>query len=46
MQIAEFSKMVDKGLRSPETLKQWKSTRNKIVKFLPFAYGETDVDIS
>lgn len=46
MQIAEFSKMVDKGLRSSETLKQWKSTRNKIVEFLPFAYGETDLDIS
>lgn len=45
MQIAVFSKMVEKGLRSPETLKQWKSTRNKIVEFLPFAYGETDLDI-
>ncbi|HEX5553181.1 MAG TPA: Arm DNA-binding domain-containing protein [Chitinophagaceae bacterium] len=28
--IGEFTKMVDKGLRSSETLKQWKATRRKL----------------
>jgi len=46
MQIKEFSIMVDKKLRSNETLKQWRSTRKKIVEFIRFEYGQDDLDIS
>lgn len=41
--IANFKKMVDKGLRSPETLKQWKATRNKIVEFVKHEYDTDDI---
>jgi len=34
LQIKEFSELVEKKLRSPETLKQWKATKNKISEFL------------
>lgn len=44
--IHEFSKMVDKGIRSKETLKQWKATRKKIIEFLKFEYEAADMDIS
>jgi len=43
--ISDFSKMVAKGLRSKETLKQWRSTRNKIEEFLIFEYSCKDLDL-
>jgi len=46
MHIREFSKMVDKGLRSYETLKQWRATRKKIAEFLQFQLGQADIDVS
>lgn len=36
--IVDFTKMVKKGLRSPDTLRQWRATRNKIVEFLKFQF--------
>ncbi len=44
--IHEFAKMVDKGIRSKETLKQWKATRKNIIEFLKFEYEAADMDIS
>ena len=43
--IADFAKMVTKGLRSPETLKQWNSTRKKIEEFIIFEYACKDIDL-
>ncbi|CDT07340.1 Integrase family protein [Sphingobacterium sp. PM2-P1-29] len=34
--IAKFGKLVDEGERSGETLKQWKSSKNKVIEFLCF----------
>ncbi|HEY9001643.1 MAG TPA: phage integrase SAM-like domain-containing protein [Mucilaginibacter sp.] len=51
LHIANFKKMVDKKLRSPETLKQWNATRKKIEEFLVTQFrlkdiGLTDLDYS
>ncbi|RVT99770.1 site-specific integrase [Mucilaginibacter limnophilus] len=43
--IANFAKMVEKGLRSAETLKQWRATRKKLVNFLQFQYRATDLEL-
>ena len=46
MHIRDFTKMVEKELRSYETLKQWKATRKKIVEFLQFEYSTEDIAVS
>ncbi|MDB5133737.1 MAG: integrase [Mucilaginibacter sp.] len=43
--ITNFEKMVEKGLRSSETLKQWNSTRTKLQEFLPYRYGAFDMNL-
>jgi site-specific recombinase XerD len=43
--ITNFEKMVEKGLRSKETLKQWNSTRTKLQEFLQFRYGAFDMNL-
>ena len=45
LHIANFKKMVDKGLRSGETLKQWNATRKKIEEFLVEQYQLIDMDL-
>ncbi len=44
--IKEFTEMVDKKLRSKETLKQWKSTRNKIMEFINNELKTSDLELS
>ena len=44
--IADFKKMVDKKVRSPETLKQWNSTRTKLEEFIIFGYACKDLDLA
>jgi site-specific recombinase XerD len=46
LHIANFKKMVEKGLRSPETLKQWNATRKKIEEFLINQFRTKDIDLS
>lgn len=43
--IKDFEQMVDRGLRSGETLRQWRSTRNKILEFVLYAFGKNDLDL-
>lgn len=43
--IANFAKMVEKKLRSGETLKQWRSTRKKIEEFVLSEYQCCDIDL-
>lgn len=43
--VKNFEEMVDKGIRSAETLRQWKSTRNKISEFIQYAFGKNDLDL-
>ncbi len=43
--IAQFAKMVTKKLRSPHSLRQWRSTRNKIVEFLKYEYSCSDIEL-
>ncbi len=38
--------MVDKGQRSNDTLKHWKTTCNKVKAFIPFQYGTADIDLA
>jgi site-specific recombinase XerD len=45
LHISNFEKMVERDLRSNETLKQWRSTRNKLHEFLPFSYGMVDIEL-
>ncbi|CAH0142435.1 MULTISPECIES: Arm DNA-binding domain-containing protein [unclassified Pedobacter] len=40
--IKDFSELVEKEIRSKETLKQWKATQKKIVEFLKFEFKVTD----
>lgn len=40
--IVKFGKLVDEGKRSKETLRQWKSTRKKVVDFIIYKYNEED----
>lgn len=44
--IATFDAKVQKGLRSSETLKQWRTTRAKLVAFLTFEYKVKDVPLT
>jgi len=44
--IANFKKMVDKKLRSPETLKQWNATRKKIEEFLVTQFHLKDIELA
>jgi len=44
--IANFAKMVEKGLRSGETLKQWYATRKKIENFIIFQYRCVDLPLN
>ncbi len=44
--INEFEKLVEKALRSRETLKQWKATKKKIAQFLQVELTEDDIDLS
>lgn len=46
LHIANFKKMVEKKLRSPETLKQWNATRKKIEEFLVNHFQLKDMDLS
>lgn len=41
--ISEFKEQVDEGIRSPETLKQWRATRKKIVEFAKYQFGKSDI---
>lgn len=43
--IADFTRKVEKGLRSSQTLRQWKATRNKIAEFVRCQYGTTDISV-
>ena len=45
LHIANFKKMVEKGLRSSETLKQWNATRKKIEEFLIIQFRSKDIDL-
>jgi len=44
--ILEFSELVEKNLRSRETLRQWKATRKKIAEFLKFEFKVDDLKLS
>lgn len=41
--IDRFEKLVEKGLRSDGTLRQWKSTKRKVQKFLEDKYHTSDI---
>lgn len=41
--MSDFQEMVDEGDRSDETLKQWRSTREKIVEFADYYYQKEDI---
>jgi site-specific recombinase XerD len=45
LHVANFKKMVEKKLRSPETLRQWNATRKKIEEFLNFKFKLKDIDL-
>lgn len=44
--IKDFSELVEKKLRSKETLKQWKATQKKITEFLKFEFRVNDITLS
>jgi len=44
--IEKFKKQVEKGLRSNETLKHWKTALNKTKEFLIFQYKIVDINLS
>jgi integrase len=44
--IKDFTELVEKKLRSKETLKQWKATKKKIVEFLRFEFNANDIALS
>lgn len=44
--IKEFERLVEKALRSKETLKQWKATKKKIAEFLKDKLRIDDIDLS
>ncbi|MES2448869.1 MAG: phage integrase SAM-like domain-containing protein [Bacteroidota bacterium] len=44
--IKDFCELVEKKLRSKETLKQWKATQKKIAEFLKFEFKVDDCDLS
>ncbi|MES2457975.1 MAG: Arm DNA-binding domain-containing protein, partial [Bacteroidota bacterium] len=41
--ISMFEKMVNKNIRSFETLKQWRSTRKKLEEFILFQFKNNDI---
>lgn len=43
--IGDFQKMVGKGLRSEQTLRQWRATRNKIQEFIEYEYRIDDIEL-
>lgn len=43
--VKNFIEMVRKGIRSAETLRQWKATRNKIAEFIIMNYRSADLDL-
>lgn len=45
LQIKDFSELVEKKLRSPETLKQWKATKSKIAEFILYQYKIDDMEL-
>lgn len=44
--ILRFEKMVDKGLRSYDTLKHWRTTKKKVESFLVHKYRAKDLALS
>ncbi|SFE33898.1 Site-specific recombinase XerD [Pedobacter antarcticus] len=44
--INDFAELVEKNLRSNETLKQWKATKKKIIEFLRFEFKANDIELS
>jgi len=44
--IKDFSELVEKKMRSKETLKQWKATQKKISEFLKFEFKVDDLNLS
>ncbi|TKC01564.1 site-specific integrase [Pedobacter cryotolerans] len=44
--INDFAELVEKKLRSKETLKQWKATKKKIVEFLKFEFKANDIELA
>jgi site-specific recombinase XerD len=44
--VANFEAMVNKGIRSKETLKQWRATKKKIEEFLTFKFDCLDCNLS
>jgi len=46
LHISNFSKMVEKKLRSNETLKQWNATRKKIEEFLIAQFQLKDAELA
>lgn len=46
LHINDFEKLVEKDLRSKETLKQWKATNNKIKEFLQVEFKVNDMVLS
>lgn len=43
MYITNFEKMVEKDLRSAETLRKWRSTKNKVIEFIREQYKTDDL---
>lgn len=43
--IARLEKQVEKKLRADGTLRQWRSNKRKVVRFLKHQYKKTDIDI-
>ena len=46
LHIANFAKLVEKGLRSGETLRKWHGTRKKIEDFLITQFQIRDISLS
>ena len=44
--LNDFAELVEKKLRSNETLKQWKATKKKIIEFLRFEFKANDIELS
>jgi site-specific recombinase XerD len=44
--IAKFAIQVEKGLRDKGTLRQWTTTRSKVVSFLAFRYRAKDIHLT
>lgn len=44
--IGDFAEQVDEGIRSDETLKQWRATRKKIVEFAKFHFRKSDIKLT